>query len=79
MAIPVFSKGQWITYTPPSSGTQLWTPRLTLQVASVYAAFVSKGISTEKSSVLAECYANKQLYGVQYNVQTEEFLKSILV
>ena len=79
MVIPVFRKGQWIHYTPPSAGIQLWSQSLLLQVASVYATAISKGIDPGKSSVLAECYANKQLYGVDYNPQIEASLKSLLI
>ncbi len=79
MTIPVFRKGQWIHYTPPATGLQLWSQALLLQVASVYATAVTKGISLEQSCVLAECYANKQLYGVTYMKTIEDKLQSLLV
>ena len=79
MVIPVFRKGQWIQYSPPTTGIQIWSQGLLLQVASIYATAITKGFSPEKSNVLAECYANKQLYGVEYNKQIEETLKSFLL
>lgn len=79
MILPVFRKGIWIHYEVPSTGVDIWSPSLKLQVAAVYASFISKGVSKEKSSVFAECYANKQLYGVTYNKDIETTLQSILV
>lgn len=79
MILPVFRKGTWIQYEVPSTGVEMWSQGLKLQVASVYASFISKGVSKEKSSVFAECYANKQLYGVTYNKDIETALQSILV
>lgn len=78
MNIPVFRSGKWIVYEAPTD-IPLWSKSLKLQVASVYASFLSKGFSKEKSSVLAECYANKQLYGVTYSKEIETQLQSLFV
>ncbi len=77
--IPVFRKGTWIHYEVPEAGTALWSQSLKLQVASLYASAVAKGFSKEKSSVLAECYANKEVYGVTYNQSIENCLKELFV
>jgi hypothetical protein len=79
MSLPVFRKGAWISYDPPSTGLEMWGPHLKLQVAAVYASCITKGYSKEKSSVFAECYANKQLYNVTYRKEIEDVLLSILV
>lgn len=78
MSVPVFRNGKWISYEIPSE-TAMWSQSLKLQVASVYASLINKGLSKEKSSVLAECYANKQLYGVTYSKEIEAQLQSIIV
>lgn len=77
--IPVYRKGTWISYTVPEDGTALWSQSLKLKTASLYATAISKGFSHETSIVLAECYANKELYGVTYNSNIEETLKSFFV
>lgn len=78
-SIPVFRNGTWIQYELPKVGLEMWSQHLKLQVASLYASSIIKGYSEEKSSVLAECYANKQLYKVQYAKDLEETLKGLLV
>lgn len=77
--IPVFRKGAWISYKVPEDGTALWSQSLKLKVASLYATAIAKGYSQETSTVLAECFANKELYGVKYNSQIEETLNSFYV
>lgn len=77
--IPVFRKGVWISYAVPEDGTALWSQGLKLKVASIYATAISKGYSQETSTVLAECFANKELYGVKYNSQIETLLEGFLV
>jgi hypothetical protein len=77
--IPVFRKGAWIHYDIPESGTALWSQSLKLKVASVYASAIANGYSNETSTVLAECFANKELYGVKYSPQLEAPLQRLLV
>lgn len=77
--IPVFRKGAWIHYEVPEAGTALWSQSLKLQIASVYASCITKGYSKEKSIVLAECFANKEIYGVTYNTSIEQCLKELFV
>lgn len=77
--IPVFRKGSWIHYDVPESGTALWSQSVKLQVASVYATAITKGYSKEKSTVLAESFAHKALYGVTYNSTIEQCLQEMLV
>jgi hypothetical protein len=77
--IPIFRKGVWIHYEVPEAGTALWSQSLKHQVASVYASCITKGYSKEKSTVLAECFANKEIYGVTYNTSIEQCLKELLV
>ncbi len=79
VSIPVFRNGRWIEYELPKAGLEMWSNALKLQVASLYASCIIKGYSEEKSSVLAECYANKQLYKVQYPTNLEDSLKSLLL
>ena len=78
MSIPVFRNGTWILYNVPET-TPLWSQALKLQAASVYASFISKGFSKEKSSVFTECFVNKQLYGVTYSKEIESELQKVLV
>ena len=78
-SIPVFRKGVWISYSVPEDGTALWSQSLKFKVASIYATAISKGYSQETSSVLAESFANKELYGVNYNSQIETLLQGFLV
>lgn len=77
--IPVFRKGIWIHYDVPQSGTALWSQSLKLKAASVYATARTKGYSNEKSVVLAECFVNKELYGVSYNSTIEQCLQEFQV
>jgi hypothetical protein len=75
--IPVFRKGRWISYAVPEDGVALWSNSLRLKVASVYATLISNGYSTETSTVIAECFANKELYGVKYSSQIETTLQGV--
>jgi hypothetical protein len=77
--IPVFRKGQWISYSVPEDGTALWSQSLKLKVASVYATLISNGYSQETSTVVAECFANKELYDVKYTSQIEATLRRLIV
>lgn len=77
--IPVFRKGQWIHYEVPETGTALWSQSLKLKVASVYATAITKGYSKETASVIAECFANKELYDVTYSSNIESSLKECFV
>lgn len=77
--IPVYRKGDWISYTVPEDGTALWSQSLKLKVASVYATLLSLGYAKETSTVLAECFANKELYGVKYSNQIEATLKGLFL
>jgi hypothetical protein len=79
MSLSVFRKGNWIQYDVPETGTSIWTTRQKLQAASVYATAICNGFSQERSVVLAECFMNKQLYGVTYSKQLEKELQSLLV
>lgn len=79
MYIPVFRNGTWVHYELPTTGIELWNQGLKLQVASVYATCLGKGYSKQKSSVFAECYANKQLYGLTYDKVIEETLTNLMV
>lgn len=76
VTIPVFRNGQWISYAVPE-GTVLWSNSLKLKTASVYGTLISMGYSTETSSVIAECFANKELYGVTYSSQIEATLQRV--
>jgi hypothetical protein len=76
---PVFRKGQWISYSVPEDGTALWSQSLKLKVASVYATLISNGYSQETSTVVAECFANKELYDVKYTSQIEATLRRLIV
>lgn len=77
--IPVFRKGHWISYRVPEDGTALWSQSLKLKVASVYATLISNGFSQETSTILAECFANKELYDVKYSSQIEATLRRLIV
>ena len=79
MSIPVFRNGTWVQFDVPDAGTSIWSKSLTLQAASLYASAITKGHSKEKSLVLAECYGNKQLYGVTYSKQIETELQNLFV
>lgn len=79
MSIPVYRNGTWIQFDIPDTGTSIWTTSLKLQAASLYATAITKGHSKEKSLVLAECFANKQLYGVTYIKQIEQELQTLFV
>jgi hypothetical protein len=77
--ISVYRNGIWIHYDVSETATSIWTESLKLRVASIYATAITKGISKQRSIVLAECYANKVLYGVTYSQQLEEDVKSLIV
>jgi hypothetical protein len=77
--VSVYRNGTWIHYDVSETATSIWTESLKLRVASVYATAITKGISKQRSIVLAECYANKVLYGVTYTSQIEEELKLLLI
>jgi hypothetical protein len=77
--IPVFRKGTWIHYDVPEADTSLWSQSLKLKAASVYATLISMGYSKETSTVVAECFANKELYGVKYSSQIETTLQRVFI
>jgi hypothetical protein len=77
MSIPVYRNGAWIHYELPESGIALWSQSLKLQAASVYATARIQGHSPDTSSVLAECFVNKGLYGVTYNPMIEGHLEKL--
>ena len=80
MEIPVFRKGTWVVYTVPSDMLTVWSKSLQLKVASVYATALEKGYNPDTSAILAECYANKELYnGIQYSKEIEFRLESFRV
>jgi hypothetical protein len=63
----------------PESGIALWSQSLKFQAASLYATAITKGFSKETSTILAEVFVNKELYGVTYNQSLESALKSLFV
>jgi hypothetical protein len=77
--IPVFRKGLWILYTVPEANQHTWSQSLKLQTASLYATAITRGYSQETSTIFAECFANKELYGVTYNTTIEKQLESFLI
>ena len=77
--IPVFRKGAWVSYMIPEDGTSLWSQSLKLKVASVYATLISIGYSNETSTIIAESFANKELYGVKYSSNIETILMKVLI
>lgn len=77
--IPVFRKGVWISYTVPETNRNFWSQSLKLKTASVYATAITCGHSQELSTIFAECFANKELYGVKYNSQIESALQELFV
>jgi hypothetical protein len=77
--IPVFRKGAWISYTVPEVNQNLWSQSLKLKTASLYATAITHGYSQETSTLFAECFANKELYGVKYNSQIETALQAFFV
>lgn len=79
MSIPVYRNGSWIHYTLPESGIALWSQSLKLQAASLYASAIGKGYSSEMSHVFAECFVQKQLYGVRYNPSLETCLEQFCI
>jgi hypothetical protein len=76
--IPVFRNGKWISVPLPSTASP-WSQRQKLQAASLYATAVSNGLSPHHAGVLAECFVNKDLYGVTYDKTIEERLKTFRV
>jgi hypothetical protein len=76
MSIPVFSKGQWLsykTYTDP-----MWSYENQLQAASAYAAALSKGYKPEESEDLAVAFVNKIVYkGLVYMKPLEQKLMGL--
>ncbi len=79
MSIPVYRNGSWIHYEIPETGTSIWSSRLKLKAASLYATAITKGFSKERSLVLTECCINKLLYGVTYSKQIEQEIQSLHV
>jgi hypothetical protein len=80
MEIPVFRNGRWIAYSIPSDGQLYWNTNVQFQAASLYATALSKGHTPSQSAILAEMFANKQLYpGIQYSKSIESQLDSLFV
>jgi hypothetical protein len=77
--IPIYRKGAWVHYNVPGEGTAMWSQSIKLKVASLYATAISNGYSQETSTVLAECFANKELYGVRYTKDIETILQKFFV
>jgi hypothetical protein len=77
--IPVFRKGVWISYTVPETNQSVWSQSLKLKTASLYATAMTHGHSKETSTIFAECFANKELYGVKYNSQIETTLQTFFL
>ena len=77
--ILVFRKGIWISYKVPHASATIWSQSLKLQAASIYATAISQGHSHETSTVFAECFVNKELFGVTYNPKIESALEGFLV
>lgn len=79
MSIPVFSKGAWVQYPLPVQTDSLWSKQHFFRAASFYATALSKGYTPKESSVLAECFVNKEVYpDLQYSSQIERKLQQIL-
>jgi len=77
MSIPVFSKGQWLTYKGHED--PLWSYANQLQAASAYAAALSKGYKPEESEELAIALVNKTVYkGIMYVKPLENKLMDLL-
>ena len=77
MSIPVFSKGQWLTYKCHED--LLWSYANQLQAASAYAAALSKGYKPEESEELAVAFVNKKVYkGLVYVKLLENKLMDLL-
>jgi hypothetical protein len=79
MSLPVYRNGAWIHYTLPETGIQLWSQSQKLKAASVYATARTQGHSKETSAILAECFVNKELYGVAYSPAIEKHLEQLVV
>lgn len=62
MSLPVFRKGEWISYPLPAQLDPLWSTSHQFKAASVYATALSKGFSSEESAILAECLVNQEVY-----------------
>ena len=76
MSIPVFSKGQWLTYK--GHDDPMWSYANQLQAASAYAAALSKGYKPEESEELAVAFINKIVYKVTYVKPLEQKLMDLL-
>ena len=77
MSIPVFSKGQWLTYKGHED--PLWSYANQLQAASAYANALSKGYKPEESEELAVALINKNVYkGLMYVKPLENKLMDLL-
>jgi len=75
-SVPVFSRGQWITYK--GNEDPMWSYAHQLQAASVYATALSKGYKPEESEELAVAFVNKTVYkGVVYMKPLEEKLMDL--
>jgi hypothetical protein len=79
MEIPVFINGRFLQYKVPRD-IPLWSMCHKLQAASFYAAAVQKGHTLQQSSVLAECFINKQLYkDLHYKKSIEDLLQTMIL
>lgn len=77
--VPVFRKGVWIQYPLPTATDTLWSKQHFFRAASFYATALSQGYSPKESSVLAECFINKEVYpDLCYSSQIERKLQQIL-
>lgn len=80
MSIPVFRKGNWIEYPLPIQSDTLWSKQHFFRAASFYTTALSQGYSSKESSVLAECFVNKEVYPeLSYSSQIERKLQQILM
>jgi len=76
MSIPVFSKGQWLSYK--GHGDPMWSYANQLQAASVYASALSKGYEPKESEDLAVAFVNKIVYkGLFYMKPLEQKLMGL--
>jgi len=76
MSIPVFSKGQWLSYKTHID--LMWSYANQLQAASVYASALSKGYKPEESEDLAVAFVNKKVYkGLIYVKSLEQKLMGL--
>ncbi len=78
--IPVYRNQTWIEYTVPEDVRHIWSHKLKLQAASVFATARCQGHSPSQSASLAEMVVNKSLYnGLHYDKKMEATLQSLLV